>query len=217
MGSIAERRILIVEKDAHFRDFSAEVLAERGCRVETVMDGVAALDAVDRGIPDLILVNVSAPGALAYALMDGLRAQRLAKPPRVLMTTTALHHSLARAHSAGAIDVLYQPVSEYALTTIVEEVLDPATDERTLRELARIRHALRTFDCVGCGAAMILLQQLAIAPLPGQRRSLKVALRAAARERLAGGPVTREVALDFARRNRVVDPALVALALAESL
>jgi len=34
---------------------------------------------------------------------------------------------------------------------------------------------------------------------------------------LAGGSLTRDVALDFARRNRVVDPALVALALAESL
>jgi len=95
-----------------------------------------------------------------------VRAQRLAKPPRVLMTTTGIHHSIERAHSAGAIDVLFQPVSEYALMAVVEEVLDPFVDDRTLRGLARIRHALRSFDCVGCGAAMILLQQLAMAPLP---------------------------------------------------
>lgn len=219
MNANAERKILVVEDDAEIREFLTVFLAGRGYRVQAARDGFAGLDAVDEFVPDLVLLNVTMPRLHGFGMMDALRERKLDKRPRVVMTTASETNTLQRAHWAGAIDLLYYPVSEHALLQIINEVLDPAVDEWTLRELARIRHALRVFDCVGCGAALILLQQIAMSTLQTfeQRKSLRAALRWAARQRLAHEPLTRELVQERASKMRVVDPALVALALAESI
>lgn len=220
MSANADRRILVVEDDGDVRYLFAELLGRRGFKVETAPDGLAGLDAVERFGPDLVLLNVAMPRMHGYAMMDELRARSLIKRPRVVLMTGGLNNTLQRAHEAGAIDVLYYPVSVEALMQVVDEVLDPAVDERTLMDLSRFRHALRAFDSVGCGAGLIMLQRLSLslASLNAeQTKTMRAALRSAARERLAGAALTKEIVQERARRYRVIDPAIVALALADAI
>ena len=68
------RTVLVVEDDPAVLDLLAEALTEAGYRVERAEDGVAALEAIQREPPALVIADVHLPrldgGQLARRLRD---------------------------------------------------------------------------------------------------------------------------------------------------
>ena len=68
------RTVLVVEDDPAVLDVIEAALTEEGYRVERAVDGVAALEAVQRERPDLVIADVHLPrldgGQLARRLRD---------------------------------------------------------------------------------------------------------------------------------------------------
>jgi DNA-binding response OmpR family regulator len=78
-------KILIVEDDPHILLGLEEVLKSEGYDIASCNRGDAALEAVTRHQPSLILLDVMLPGASGYDICKQLRAKKFAAP--ILMLT----------------------------------------------------------------------------------------------------------------------------------
>ena len=102
-------RVLIVDDEPPARERLRSMLAEAG-DVEVVGEaenGVAALELVDKLLPDILLLDIRMPG------IDGLEVARqlamLAEPPAVIFTTAFDEYAL-QAFESEAIAYLLKPI-----------------------------------------------------------------------------------------------------------
>jgi two-component system response regulator MprA len=120
---MTETAILVVDDDAPIRRMLDRTLAAEGYAVEAAADGGEALAAVERSVPDLIVLDVAMPGLDGLAVCRRLRAKGHATPVLLLTARDDVADRVAGL-DAGADDYLVKPF---------------ATDEL----LARIRALLR--------------------------------------------------------------------------
>ncbi|MBT8224439.1 MAG: response regulator transcription factor [Dactylosporangium sp.] len=140
-------RVLIVDDEALVRSGLRMILQAAGdiTVVAEAADGAAAVAAVERCGPDIVLMDVRMPG------MDGLAAAgaigRLPDPPRVIMLTTFdLDDHVHAALRAGAVGFLLKDTPPADLATAVRVVADgqamlsPVVTRRLLDTFAASSH-----------------------------------------------------------------------------
>jgi PAS domain S-box-containing protein len=117
LGETRERRpnerlrVLVVDDNADVRQYLARLLGDHYA-VETVPDGEAALAAVRRRPPDLVLSDAMMPRLDGFGLLRELRADpRLANLPVIVLSARAGEESQVEGMQAGADDYLVKPFS----------------------------------------------------------------------------------------------------------
>lgn len=101
-------RVLVAEDDARVRQSVARVLAFEGYQVEAVADGIAALEAIERSAPDVVVLDVMMP------MLDGLSACRQLRAsgnrtPVLMLTARSEVADRVAGLDAGADDYLVKP------------------------------------------------------------------------------------------------------------
>jgi signal transduction histidine kinase/CheY-like chemotaxis protein len=91
--------VLVVDDDLSIRRMLERTLTADGHDVHTAGDGGAALAAIERSAPDLLVLDLSMPGLDGLAVCRRLRARRLALP--ILVRPYRRAHA-ARGAAAGA-------------------------------------------------------------------------------------------------------------------
>ncbi|MFI6922348.1 SpoIIE family protein phosphatase [Nonomuraea spiralis] len=130
-GDGASARVLIADDNRDMREYLVRLLRGAGYQVTAVGDGLAALDAVHAGAPDLVVSDVMMPRLDGLALVAALRAdRRTAGVPVLLLSARAGQESSIEGLAAGADDYLVKPFS-------AAELLARA---RANVELARMRN-----------------------------------------------------------------------------
>jgi class 3 adenylate cyclase len=130
--------ILVVDDQPDNVQLLSDLLTLHGYTVETASGGQAALDAVARAVPDLVLLDVVMPGLSGLDVLRRLRADaRLAMLPVVLVTALDPDTERVKGLEAGADDFLGKPVDGSELIARV-------------RSLVRVK---RLFDQVQAQAA----------------------------------------------------------------
>src|SRR6185437_338669 len=119
---MAEAAVLLVDDDAPIRRMLARTLAAEGYEVEAVADGGAALAAVERNVPDAIVLDVTMPGVDGLAVTRRLRAKGLRVPILLLTARDALRDRVDGL-DAGADDYLVKPFEVEELTARVRALL----------------------------------------------------------------------------------------------
>jgi two-component system, OmpR family, response regulator MprA len=114
--------LLLVDDDAPIRRMLARTLAAEGYEVEAAADGGAALAAVERSLPDAIVLDVTMPGLDGLAVTRRLRAKGLRVPILLLTARDAIHERVAGL-DAGADDYLVKPFDTAELTARVRALL----------------------------------------------------------------------------------------------
>jgi putative two-component system response regulator len=110
-GNGDDHRVLIAEDDPSNRDLLTHAVEVLGYHVLAVADGEAAWEAVQAGLPDLILSDVTMPGLDGFGLCRRLKADpRTRLIPVILITGIGEEHKL-EGIEAGADDFLGKPVS----------------------------------------------------------------------------------------------------------
>jgi PAS domain S-box-containing protein len=114
-------RILLVDDNTDMRDYVSQLLLDQGYKVETAPDGVAALAAIGRQMPDLVLTDVMMPQLDGFGLLRELRAEsRTREIPIILLSVCAEEEARVEGLEAGADDYLINPVSDRELLARVK-------------------------------------------------------------------------------------------------
>jgi two-component system response regulator MprA len=119
---MAEAAILVVDDDAPIRRMLDRTLSAEGYAVETAVDGGAALAAVERSTPDLVVLDVGLPGVDGLAVSRRLRAKGLAVPVLLLTARDSVPDRVAGL-DAGADDYLVKPFATEELLARVRALL----------------------------------------------------------------------------------------------
>ena len=142
--STTSARILLADDNADMRDYLNRLLSP-GYTVETVADGVAALEAVRTNPPDLILSDVMMPGMDGFELLRSLRSDPGTQEiPIILLSARAGEESRIEGLEAGADDYLIKPFSARELLARIEATLklaDLRSYAQSLRSQTEIAEA----------------------------------------------------------------------------
>jgi two-component system response regulator MprA len=114
--------VLLVDDDASIRRMLERTLVAEGYAVTAVADGGAALVAVERALPDVIVLDVTMPGLDGLAVTRRLRAKALAVPVLLLTARDALEDRVAGL-DAGADDYLVKPFAAEELSARLRALL----------------------------------------------------------------------------------------------
>jgi two-component system, OmpR family, response regulator MprA len=114
--------LLLVDDDASIRRMLTRTLEAEGYAVVAVADGGAALAAVERSVPDALVLDVAMPGLDGLAVTRRLRAKGLAVPILLLTARDALDERVAGL-DAGADDYLVKPFESEELNARLRALL----------------------------------------------------------------------------------------------
>jgi two-component system, NtrC family, response regulator AtoC len=129
-------RILVVDDDADIRTILVDRLAARGHEVLESTDGLKALEACARDLPDLMLLDLDLPGADGLTVLERLRQESL-PPTVVVITAFATVAKAVEAMRRGAFDFLPKPFQP----GLVELTVQKALERNELREENRALRA----------------------------------------------------------------------------
>jgi PAS domain S-box-containing protein len=135
-------RIVLADDNADMRDYVSRLLRERW-EVEAVADGEAALAAIRRRPPALVLADVMMPGLDGFGLLRAIRADAASRlVPVILLSARAGVEAIAEGLLAGANDYIVKPFSARELLVRVASklaVAEVARAARAIEEAARKR------------------------------------------------------------------------------
>jgi PAS domain S-box-containing protein len=102
-------RIVVADDNADMREYVTRLLGEHW-DVEAVRDGGAALEAVRRNPPDLLIADVMMPQLDGFALLRAIKSDASLKDiPVLLLSARAGEEAVAEGLRAGADDYMVKP------------------------------------------------------------------------------------------------------------
>jgi CheY-like chemotaxis protein len=116
------QRVLVVEDDHVAATVYSQVLELAGYAVETAGDGAAALQAIERSRPDLVVLDIILPIMDGWVFLDRIR-QMSDAPPVVAVSASG---EVARALQVGASAAFTKPFALHDLVTTCTRILDRA-------------------------------------------------------------------------------------------
>jgi two-component system response regulator MprA len=114
--------VLVVDDDGPIRRMLERTLAAEGYGVSSAGDGGAALAAIERATPDLVVLDVGLPGLDGLAVCRRLRRKGLGLPILLLTARDAVADRVAGL-DAGADDYLVKPFASEELLARVRALL----------------------------------------------------------------------------------------------
>jgi PAS domain S-box-containing protein len=122
-GNGKRSRVLLVDDNADMREHLARLLA-RWWDVESASDGLAALDAMRKTRPDLVLADIMMPRLDGIGLLSALRADPdLVEIPVILLSARMGEEARIEGLRVGADDYLVKPFSARELVARVQSHL----------------------------------------------------------------------------------------------
>jgi len=119
----AQRKILVIDDAALFRDLVTFVLSRSG-RVITATSGAEGLAAAQRERPEVVVVDLNLPEISGDTLCKEIKADASLRDTAVILVTSgASAEDHERAVRAGADDVLSKPINQRSLVLSVNRFL----------------------------------------------------------------------------------------------
>jgi DNA-binding NtrC family response regulator len=132
-------KILIVDDEPAARHGLRRALGSGPYEIAEAGDGAAALEAIERSAPDLLLCDIQMPGMDGLALLKAL-AERSPSPPVILLTAHGSERIAVEAMKAGAYDYLSKPYEIDELRCAVEKALETVRLKRENQALRAELH-----------------------------------------------------------------------------
>lgn len=124
-GAVRDVSVLVVEDNAVNRKVITRILERGGHRAYTVDNGDAALDALDTGAFDLVLMDVNMPGLSGPDTAKHYRFAHIGEPhlPIVALTADATLETRDECLASGMDAVLTKPVEARTLLETVDAMI----------------------------------------------------------------------------------------------
>lgn len=120
------KRVLVVDDEPNILLSLEFLMTQAGYEVSTATDGEAALQAIEAGRPDVVLLDVNIPKRNGYQVCETIRANPAWGHVRVVMIT-AKGRDVEREKglALGADDYIIKPFSTHEVVAKIAEVLAP--------------------------------------------------------------------------------------------
>ncbi len=102
-----QRRVLLVEDDPSIREMVVMALTDEGYAVESATNGATALALIERGAPDVILLDMKMPVMDGWAFAAQYERRFARRAPVIALT--AARDAARSAAEIGATDYLAKP------------------------------------------------------------------------------------------------------------
>ena len=142
--------ILIVEDEAHARQYIAAFLQQQGYEVTEAATYTEAMQALERGQGDIVLLDIQLPDAYGLTLLDET-AHWPNRPPVIVITGYGSIETAVEAMRGGAYDFLQKPVKFKRLLQSLKRLEEIVAMRR---ELALWRQQQATDFVAGSSPAM---------------------------------------------------------------
>ena len=123
------KSILIIEDEPSIAEVVSLYLRRAGYQVQALGDGQAALEALERHIPDLVVLDLMLPGIDGYSLTRWLRDR--SQVPIIMLTSRREEMDRIAGLEMGADDYVVKPFSPQELVSRVRAVLRRAGGEKS--------------------------------------------------------------------------------------
>jgi two-component system cell cycle response regulator DivK len=120
-------KILIVEDSPDNMKLFRTLLTLKGHEVAGLSGGEGLLDAIERGAPDLVLMDIQLPGKDGFALLKEIRSSPFGTVRVVALTAHAMTGDRERALQAGFDGYITKPID---VRSFPEQVLRALRGER---------------------------------------------------------------------------------------
>ena len=128
-------RILVADDDPVLCELAASSLRTRTMDVELASDGHQAIRMIGETQYDLLITDLSMPGADGYDVIQAVRLGRSSpRIPIIVMTTSDDYASIERAYACGATSFCPKPVNWTLLNHHVRYVLRASRQEEEMRQ-----------------------------------------------------------------------------------
>ncbi len=122
--AVASQRVLVVEDEPDIAALIAYQLTREGFRVETAATGTEALGAVNREIPDLVVLDRMLPGLSGDEVLQVLKGETATRTiPVLVLTAKREQEDRIEGFELGADDYLTKPFSPRELVLRVKAIL----------------------------------------------------------------------------------------------
>jgi DNA-binding response OmpR family regulator len=123
-GDNLSRSVLVVDDEPTARSMLRLILVRAGFEVREAKDGYEALAAVERNMPDLMILDIMMPGIDGFVVCQTLRNnEKAADLPIIMLSARADRESVNKGLSVGATEYLTKPVKPDELTEHVRAAL----------------------------------------------------------------------------------------------
>lgn len=121
---MAQKKVLIVEDQAAFREFLHVTLTKLGLEATTALTGKSAVAKAKEIAPDLILLDVMLPDMDGYEVCRMLReSSETTLTPIIFVSAVGSDKHIQKAMAAGATDYQVKPLSMDDVKALVNRYL----------------------------------------------------------------------------------------------
>lgn len=133
-------KILVVDDEPGMRDFLEIMLQKEGYAVETVPDGLRAVERVENTLFDLCIADIQMPKMNGIELLRRL-GEKSPETTVIMITAFASHETAIEAMKLGAYDYITKPFKIDEIKLVIKKALDK---KRLERENSRLKKELQT-------------------------------------------------------------------------
>lgn len=100
---MSKKKILIVEDEDSLLKLESILLTSKGYDVQGVKDGRAALEAIEKNLPDLVLLDIMLPEIDGFEVCRRIKSDpKTKKIPVIMLTAKKSREDMARGEQVGA-------------------------------------------------------------------------------------------------------------------
>ena len=153
--------ILVVDDEINNCNVIAAQLQHEGYEIETVRSGEDALSAIDRRLPDLIILDAMMPGISGFDVAEILKAEtRTATIPIIMLTALGDADSRLAALSNGVEEFLTKPVAKAELVMRVRNLLKLKNYQNDLEHYSAVLEGRVAESTVQLESASVRLNEM---------------------------------------------------------
>ncbi len=129
-------RVLLIDDETVFVDNLAGVLTRRGMEVQSVNDGLKALDLLTTELFDVLVLDIRMPGMDGVELLKTIR-ERDVQTPVIVLTGHLSIKQLAEAAKESVAEVLLKPCRVDTLISCIENAYERKACATALQDVEK--------------------------------------------------------------------------------
>ncbi len=120
-----KKKILVVEDEESLLKLESILLSSKGYEVHGAVDGQAALDAIDKVKPDLVLLDIMLPVIDGFEVCRRIKSNSATKHiPVVMLTAKKSREDMARGEQVGADWYITKPFKSAMVIETIQRFID---------------------------------------------------------------------------------------------